>query len=90
MTQAQHEEEHGEDRPGRSKGHCAAEDTKRDDGTKENRLPAKPEVKIQESGVKHISNMVFCSDVNVKEERHSSRKILLAVSMMVIKVNGRP
>lgn len=46
LTQARHKEEHCEDGPRRSEGHGTAEDTHHDDGTKQCRLPAKPEVQI--------------------------------------------
>lgn len=46
LTQAHHKEEHCEDGPRSGEGHGTAEDTHHDDGTKQCRLPAKPEVQI--------------------------------------------
>ena len=64
LTQAHHEEQHSEDGPGRSEGQSNTEDAEHGDGTKQYRLPAKPEVKkIQQSGV---NIMVLHSDINAK------------------------
>lgn len=48
LTHAQHEEEHDEDGPGRGKGHGTAEDTNNGNGTEQYRLPAKPDIQIQQ------------------------------------------